>query len=1047
VGGTALVLSGGGARGSFQMGAIQYLYKERGLDPNLIVGSSVGAIHAAKLAEVRTGERSEQLRVVNELTSVWTSRMRRNEDMYDWAPWIVGKLDADSRMKLRSLMSAGGFDRLWANLQPDVLSMLVQMAAMGPMPTLGLRALGYFDDVKFLLELADALFGTHGSSVFTLAPLQALMASGILNPAKVRAGTDLRLAVVSLDDGSLRWTDGQGRLRSEEDELIPDLLENSLINCVLASAAMPIAFPPVVLSDRHSYTDGGVREVVPTALMRQRRPDEIYTVICSPRAQPMPAHANPGPGAWTLGDVAARMLDLLLDEVVAGDLAAAGLHPTHHVIVPDVNVHDTTEIDPGLIDINILYGFLAADDVLANTAPENRAQLRPITNAITQLKVFSRHLELAFTRSALNEDADKHHIDVVRWLIRELFEKRTELGGIAPDPSWYQGPTRMPVDERAVPVSGWLWNKEHWSPNLFLREDSGQIWAVVGGAPFAMHTMKDYNALKPFMPDPNPLAIPDGGAPQYLRRVPARGHFIKESGADPIYYSDGTMLWHVPNPMVLTAMGGGTSTAKPIRPVPAGALNGLPMSNVPVNFFGPFTLTTQALGQPTPDAHVVSSPIGETRDGVLILRSDVTGTLTVKDVRIEDPSGVLTIAGTYAGKRVAAKEQLGIFITYKPTRARSTMGVDQRATVVVETDYARQPSQSFIIVATPGAETPRAAVSIADRTRWLSFGKVSVATTAVGTLTLRNSGTRDAQIASIEITGAAADQFAAPYTWPVIGTGASVGLNFTCTPKPPPTRRPKSAFRLPLSPKDLRQFGERADIVATATITIQVRPGEMVTITRQLRATVGIATIVVPKSVAFPSVSPGGMTTGSLVIENSGNVDLVISSMSPTGPFSVSPTATFPFTVAGGGRRNLELRYYGQQSGTLNEDDCVIFSNDPVRPRVTVLCSGRTAGPDLVLVDNREMIDFGSVPVGQTVTGAIQLRNAGDAPTTIEKASVEPAAYGLATGTPVQVPSGATVSVEVTFTPTGLGPTGGQLWLHSSSQPEPIWVGLRGQGV
>ena len=43
---TAYVLSGGGAKGAFQVGAMEYLHK-KGLRPDLIVGTSVGALNAA----------------------------------------------------------------------------------------------------------------------------------------------------------------------------------------------------------------------------------------------------------------------------------------------------------------------------------------------------------------------------------------------------------------------------------------------------------------------------------------------------------------------------------------------------------------------------------------------------------------------------------------------------------------------------------------------------------------------------------------------------------------------------------------------------------------------------------------------------------------------------------------------------------------------------------------------------------------------------------------------------------------------------------------
>jgi hypothetical protein len=46
---TAIVLSGGGSRGDFQVGAIKYLY-DHGIWPDIIFSSSVGSINGIKLA-------------------------------------------------------------------------------------------------------------------------------------------------------------------------------------------------------------------------------------------------------------------------------------------------------------------------------------------------------------------------------------------------------------------------------------------------------------------------------------------------------------------------------------------------------------------------------------------------------------------------------------------------------------------------------------------------------------------------------------------------------------------------------------------------------------------------------------------------------------------------------------------------------------------------------------------------------------------------------------------------------------------------------------
>ena len=47
----ALVLSGGGAKGAFQVGALQHLIEDRGLDFTIVAGVSTGALQAAMVAQ------------------------------------------------------------------------------------------------------------------------------------------------------------------------------------------------------------------------------------------------------------------------------------------------------------------------------------------------------------------------------------------------------------------------------------------------------------------------------------------------------------------------------------------------------------------------------------------------------------------------------------------------------------------------------------------------------------------------------------------------------------------------------------------------------------------------------------------------------------------------------------------------------------------------------------------------------------------------------------------------------------------------------------
>jgi NTE family protein len=57
---TALVLSGGGAKGAFQVGAVKYAHEQRGYQWDVIAGVSVGALNGTMLA-MRREERLEEI--------------------------------------------------------------------------------------------------------------------------------------------------------------------------------------------------------------------------------------------------------------------------------------------------------------------------------------------------------------------------------------------------------------------------------------------------------------------------------------------------------------------------------------------------------------------------------------------------------------------------------------------------------------------------------------------------------------------------------------------------------------------------------------------------------------------------------------------------------------------------------------------------------------------------------------------------------------------------------------------------------------------------
>src|SRR5580704_2539069 len=85
----AIVLSGGFAIGSFEVGAVQYLYNT-GFRPNIICGTSVGAINGAKLTEGEgTDPNTQEPTGLAGLEIMWLEYLKQNSDVYIQGPFLT----------------------------------------------------------------------------------------------------------------------------------------------------------------------------------------------------------------------------------------------------------------------------------------------------------------------------------------------------------------------------------------------------------------------------------------------------------------------------------------------------------------------------------------------------------------------------------------------------------------------------------------------------------------------------------------------------------------------------------------------------------------------------------------------------------------------------------------------------------------------------------------------------------------------------------------------------------------------------------------------
>lgn len=278
----ALVLSGGGAKGAFQVGVLDFL-NEKGVDFKIIAGVSTGALQAVMYAQ---GD-------IKALMQIWQD-IRSAGDIY--TERLIGLL--------------GGF-------------------------------LG-----------AD--------SIYINGPLAEKIKKHV-DPEKIRAGKrKLRIGVVSLQGGEFQVI--------TEDS--PNLAE-----WILASASIPVFFPPVNIGDEQ-FVDGGVRNITPLKAALDEKPDGCLVVLAS--SLKLEKQNKPLNGVVEIG---LRALEIMTDEILRedietakwiNDILEAGIVPKHrlfrgyrlvpiHVLGPKANLLDTLEFDPDKIRAAIEHGRKQAE--------------------------------------------------------------------------------------------------------------------------------------------------------------------------------------------------------------------------------------------------------------------------------------------------------------------------------------------------------------------------------------------------------------------------------------------------------------------------------------------------------------------------------------------------------------------------------------------------------------------------------------------------------------------------------------------------------------
>ena len=263
-----LVLQGGGALGAYQAGVYEALH-EAGIEPDWVIGTSIGAINAALIAGNPREHRMEKLR----------------------AFW----------QRVRHGSAAQAFARL---------------PVVGPMAstwmTMASGLAGFFTPNAAAFAFAHAPLGPEKAGYYSTAPLAATLAD-LIDVGRLHAGpTRLTVGAANVRTAEMRYFDSR--------DMALDLRH------VLASGALPPAFPAVRI-DGELFWDGGILSNTPVEAVFDDFPRRSGLVIAVHIWNPH------GPEPETMRQVLNRQKDIQYSSRAVTHIARQReLHRLRHVI-------------------------------------------------------------------------------------------------------------------------------------------------------------------------------------------------------------------------------------------------------------------------------------------------------------------------------------------------------------------------------------------------------------------------------------------------------------------------------------------------------------------------------------------------------------------------------------------------------------------------------------------------------------------------------------------------------------------------------------------
>ncbi|MDR1341239.1 MAG: choice-of-anchor D domain-containing protein [Prevotellaceae bacterium] len=297
----------------------------------------------------------------------------------------------------------------------------------------------------------------------------------------------------------------------------------------------------------------------------------------------------------------------------------------------------------------------------------------------------------------------------------------------------------------------------------------------------------------------------------------------------------------------------------------------------------------------------------------------------------------------------------------------------------------------------------------------MTFGSVTVGSSATRTLTVKNTGNARLDVSRISCPPG----YNCIYSNSGFSLEATKSLDVTITFLPTATYPPYNGTIQVLS----NAPDSPHSITVTGTGTQAAAPA-----------------VSLSGSLAFDSVAIGSTATRTLTIRNTGTAPLTVNSINcPTG-YSVNWTGG---SIEAGGTRDVTVTFK-PTSLTLYNGSISVSSNASGSPHsVAVSGTGTPAAAPGVSLSGS--LTFGSVTIGNTATRTLTVRNTGTAPLTVNSINC-PTGYSV-NWTGGSIADGGTRDVTVTFKPTSATSYNGSISVSSNASGSPHSATVSGTGA